>query len=628
MSGNAVSRTIVVILVLATSLSTFAQERDRSKIADKYKWNLADIYASDDAWRMAKEHLVAEIPRVDQFKGTLAKSPKDLLACLDFTFNLSKELGRISVYAGLISDQDTRDAAHLAMTQTIRQVGSDYGAKAAYIEPEILKMDKATIDAFMKQEPKLGIYRQYLDDLVRRKAHTGTEQEEKIIADASLMSDAASSINNVFSNADFPYPDVTLSDGKSIKLDKAAYTLYRAVPVREDRKKVFATFFGSLNKYRGTFGTQVYAQVKKDMFYARARKYGSSLESALDGSNIPVQVYHSLVDNVNKSLPTFHRYLNLRKRILGVDTLHYYDLYPALLKSVDLNYTVEEAEKHILVAVAPLGQDYVSVVKKALNERWIDMYPNDGKRAGAYSNGGVYDVHPYMLINYNGKYIDMSTLAHELGHTMQSYLSNKKQPYPTADYPTFVAEVASTFNEALLIDHMLKSIKDDNVRLSLLGNYLEGIKQTVFRQTQFAEFELRIHEIVEQGGTLTGDKLNEIYMEITRKYYGHDKAVCIVDDEIKSEWAMIPHFFLNFYVFQYATSFTASAALSENVLGRDKAATDKFLEFLSAGGSDYPINLLKKAGVDMTTSQPLELTMQKMNRVMDEMEAILKKTGK
>lgn len=626
MPGRTILRTFIALAFVSSAVS--AQPRDRSTIPDKYKWDLTPLYPSDEAWKAAKDRLVAEFPKVDQFKGTLNRSPKDLLACLDFNFNLYKDLARLFVYAGLVSDQDTRDAAHLAMSQTMRQVSADYNARTAFIEPEILKMDRATIESFLRQEPKLGIYRQYLDDLLRRKEHTGTEGEEKIIADAGLMSDAPASINNVFSNADFPYPDVTLSDGKAVKLDKSAFSLYRAVPNREDRKKVFAVFFGSLDRYAGTFGAQLYAEVKKDMFYARARNYKSSLESALDGSNIPVSVYKSLVDNVNKNLPTFHRYLNLRKRIMGLDTLHYYDLYPPLLKNVDLKYTVEEAEKNILAAVEPLGAEYTGVVKKALNERWIDMYPSDGKRAGAYSNGGAYDVHPYMLLNYNGLYNDMSTLAHELGHTMQSYLSNKTQPFPTASYPTFVAEVASTFNEALLIDYMLKNIKDDNARLSLLGNYLEGIKGTVLRQTQFAEFELLAHQIVEEGGTLTGEKLNQEYLNITKKYYGSDKGVCVVDDNVKAEWAMIPHFFMNFYVFQYATSFTASAALSEQVLAGNKSATKRYMEFLSAGGSDYPIELLRKAGVDMTTAQPLDLTMKKMNRVMDEMEAILKKMGK
>jgi oligoendopeptidase F len=308
---------------------------------------------------------------------------------------------------------------------------------------------------------------------------------------------------------------------------------------------------------------------------------------------------------------------------MGVDQLHYYDLYAPLVGNVNLEYPIEQASKNILAAVAPLGPEYQAAIQRALNERWIDLYPNAGKRAGAYSQGSAYDVHPYMLINFNGKYEDMSTLAHELGHTMQSYLSNKAQPYPNAGYPIFVAEVASTFNEALLNDYMLKQIKDDKTRLSLLGSYLENIKGTVFRQTQFAEFELRAHQMAEKGEPLTGEALDKLYLEITRKYYGHDKGVCIVDDSIAHEWAFIPHFYRNFYVFQYATSFTASAALSEKVMSGDKDATAKYLKFLSSGGSKYPIDLLKDAGVDMTTSQPLQLTMQKMNRVMDEMERLL-----
>ncbi|HLF19580.1 MAG TPA: M3 family oligoendopeptidase, partial [Bacteroidota bacterium] len=323
------------------------------------------------------------------------------------------------------------------------------------------------------------------------------------------------------------------------------------------------------------------------------------------------------------NLETFHRYLTLRKRILGLGELHYYDLYAPLVADVDLKYSVEEAQLHIAASLAPLGDDYIEVTKKAFSERWVDMFPTEGKRSGAYSNGSAYDVHPYMLMNYNGKYDDVSTLTHELGHTMHSYLSNKTQPYPTSQYQIFVAEVASTFNEALLIDYMLKTIKDDKVRLSLLGNYLEGFKGTIFRQTQFAEFELRIHELAEKGESLTGDNLSNLYTEITKRYYAHDRGVCIVDDEIKAEWAYIPHFYYNFYVYQYATSFTASAALSEQVLTGDKAVTKHYFEFLSSGGSDYPINLLKKAGVDMTTSAPFEFAMRKMNHIMDEIEKIL-----
>ena len=330
-----------------------------------------------------------------------------------------------------------------------------------------------------------------------------------------------------------------------------------------------------------------------------------------------------LVDGVNKHLPTFHRYLSLRKKMMGVSELHYYDLYAPLVASVDLTYPIEQGQELVLTALKPLGADYLNVIKRSFNERWIDVYPTEGKRSGAYSNGGAYDVHPYMLLNYNNKYTDVSTLAHELGHAMHSYYSNKTQPYATASYPIFLAEVASTFNEALLIDSMLKTITDRDAKLSLLGNYLEGIKGTVFRQTQFAEFELRAHEMVEKGQPLTGEALDKLYGEITRKYYGHDKGVSKVDDYIAHEWAFIPHFYRTYYVFQYATSFTASAALSEKVLAGDPAATKRYLTLLSAGGSKYPIELLKDAGVDMTSDEPLELTIKKMNRVMDEIEKLL-----
>ena len=619
-------------LAFITPDTSLAQERDRSKIADQYKWNLADIYPSDAAWKEAKQRLTesnpaaersVSIPALKKYEGTLNSSAQQLLGCLDLVTELNKEFARLYSYASMSLDQDTKVQSYLGMQQEMSQLGAAFSAQAAFIEPEILKIDPAKVQGFIKGEKKLEIYKHYLDDILRRRAHTGTEGEEKIVADAGLMSDAPSSIHGIFTNADFPYPEVTLSDGKTVKLDAAGFALQRTSANREDRKKVFAAFMGKLNDYRRTYGTLLNGQVKTELFYKNARKYNSCLESALDASNIPTQVYHSLVDNVNKNLSTFHRYLKLRQRILSVDTLHYYDLYAPLLKNVDLKYTYEESQQYILAALKPLGSDYIDVLKKGFAERWLDVYPTEGKRSGAYSNGSAYDVHPYMLLNYNGKYDDMSTVAHEFGHSMQSYLSNKNQPYATSQYPIFVAEVASTFNEALLIDYMLKQIKDDDVRLSLLGSYLEGIKGTVFRQTQFAEFELRIHEMAEKGEPLTGDVLNKVYDEIVKKYYGHDKNICIVDDEIKAEWMYIPHFYYNFYVYQYATSFTASAALSERTIAGDKASTEKYIKFLSSGGSDYPIALLKKAGVDMTTSEPFDLTMKKMNRVMDEMEKIL-----
>jgi oligoendopeptidase F len=509
------------------------------------------------------------------------------------------------------------------MRQEMIELAATVGAESAYIEPEVLQFKPGTIERFLQSEPRLKTYRFYLEDIARRAPHTLGPAEEKILADVAPLGGSPSSVYSILTNADFPYPSVTLSDGRSVKLNQANFTAHRASANREDREKVMAAFFHAIGSFSRTLGTTMYGNVQKAWFFARTRGYTSSLEAALGDPNIPVSVYSRLIDGVNRNLPTFHRYLELRKRMLGLKELHYYDLYAPLVRSVSLTYSPEDAQKHILAAVAPLGADYVAVLQRAFNERWIDLYPTPGKRSGAYSNGGAYDVHPYMLINYNGKYDDMSTLAHELGHTMQSYYSNRTQPYALSDYPIFVAEVASTFNESLLIDYMLKTITDDDSRLSLLGSYLENIKATVFRQTQFAEFELRMHELAQKGAPITGDALAKLYLEITRKYYGHDRGVSVVDDYIAHEWSYVPHFYRDFYVFQYATSFTASEALAQKVKAGDQAAVSRYLAFLAAGGSKYPIDLLEDAGVDMTTDEPLSLTMKEMNRVMDEMERLL-----
>ncbi len=619
---------LTAALALTLSVALVAQERDRARIADKYKWNLADIYATDAAWRTAKEKLASELPQLGQYRGKLTSGSSVLAEALEKQSALDKELSRLYVYASMLADQDTRDSAHEGMRQEMVQMAAAFSAEGSYIEPEILKADKAVVQRYLAAEPRLKTYRFYLEDVLRRATHTLTDSEEKMLADSGPMMGASSSTYNILSNADFPYPSVTLSDGKSVKLDQAGFTALRGVPNRADREKVMSTFFKALGSFSRTYGVTMNGEVQKVAFIAKTRKYPTALDAMLDGPGIPTPVYTRLIDGVNKNLPAFHRYLRLRKRMMGLDELHYYDLYAPLVGSVDVKYTPEEAQQHVVAAMAPLGADYQATLRKAFNDRWIDLLPSEGKRSGAYSNGGAYDVHPYMLINYNGQYSDVSTVAHELGHTMQSYYSNKTQPYPLAGYPIFVAEVASTFNESLLIDYMLKSIKDDDTKLALLGNYLENIKGTVFRQTQFAEFELRMHEMAAKGQPITGDALAKLYLEITRRYYGHDQKVAVVDDYIAHEWSYIPHFYRDFYVFQYATSFTASEALAQKVKAGSTEATKKYLTFLSAGGSKYPIDLLKDAGVDMTTDEPLVLTMKEMNRVMDEMEAILTRRGK
>jgi oligoendopeptidase F len=616
---------IVIAIVTLAIAPALGQERERTQVPDQFKWNLADIYPDEAAWRAAKDKIAADVPQLKQFQGKLGTNAATLAEALERAYAINKELSRAYTYASMLADQDTRDSSHQGMLQEMSQLGATFSAATSFIEPEILKFEKGTTTRLVANDPRLKKYEFYLADIERRAQHTLSDKEEALLAMAGPLAATPSSVYNILVNADFPYPTVTLSDGKQVTIGQANFGAYRGVPNRKDRETVMSAFFNGLGKFSRTFGTTIDGEVQKVAFYAKARKYNSSMEMALDSANIPVSVYTRLVDGVNKNLATFHRYLNLRKKMMGLSDLHYYDLYAPLVGSVDLSYTPEQAQQHVLAAVAPLGSEYQATIKRAFAERWVDLFPTPGKRSGAYSDGGAYDVHPYMLINYNGKYADMTTLAHELGHTMQSYFSNKTQPYPTAGYPIFVAEVASTFNESLLIDHMLKTIKDDDARLSLLGMYLENAKGTVFRQTQFAEFEMRMHEMAARGEPVTGDAMAKLYLDITRKYYGHDQKICVVDDYIAHEWSYIPHFYRDFYVFQYATSFTASEALAQKVKSGDTQAVKKFLTFLSAGGSKYPIELLKDAGVDMTTDEPLQLTLKEMNRVMDEMEAILAK---
>lgn len=602
-----------------------AQTRDRSEIEEQYQWNLTDLYPSDEAYEKAKKETVAKFNGILQYKGKLTRSPAQLLAGLDYHSSIIKEMLRLDSYASKKSDLDTRNSQYLAMHQEINQLFTQYNSIASFINPEILTMDQKKIDKFLTNEPKLLPYKHFLRDLLRSKEHLLSEPEEKIVAEAGLVTGAAGSIYSIFKNADMPYPTVRLSTGEEVLVDQAGYNRYRAIPNREDRKLIFEAFFGKFNDFQRTFGTEMDGNVKSQIFYKNVRKYQSTLETALDANNIPLEVYHSLIENVDKNLPSFHRYLNLKQRMMGLDTLFYYDLYAPTVAGIENEYSYPDAQKIILSALKPLGADYLKTIKEAFENRWIDVYPTPGKRSGAYSSGSAYDVHPYILLNYTSLYSDVSTIIHELGHTMHSYYSNKNQPFPTALYPIFVAEVASTLNEILLFNDMLQKASDDNLKLALLMEFLDGIKGTLFRQTQFAEFELRMNEMAEKGEQITGDSMSELYKNIVRAYYGHNQGICIVPDYINVEWAYIPHFYYNYYVYQYATSFTASVALAEGILQNEPGVVDKYIKFISSGGSDYPINLLKNAGVDMTTSEPFDKTIKMMNWAMDEIEKILEK---
>jgi oligoendopeptidase F len=604
---------------------------ERKDVAEKYKWNLADLYPSEADWTKAKDALAKRVPEMAKHKGRLGKSPQELLAALTDMFAIDLELSRLAVYANSLSDEDVRAARPREMKQAAEELATAFSSAISWVRPEILTLDPAKVRKWVGQEKKLGPYRVFLEETLRRKPHTLGAAEERVAAEAGEMARAGGEVHGVLANADLPYPTIKLSTGESVRLDPAAFTLHRQAQARADRDKVFSSFFGAIKTYERTMGSTLAAAVKSHLFEKRVRHFDTALGAALFQDNIPIAVYKQLLSDVHRSLPTLHRYLALRKRMLGLDTLRYQDLYVPLVASVDMKFQPDEARQITLDALAPLGKAYTDALSKGFGSRWTDYLPSTGKRSGAYSTG-VYGVHPYQLLNFNNRYEDLTTLAHESGHSMHTYLSLGAQPYPTADYPIFVAEVASTFNENLLIHYMLDHAKDDATRLFLLGTLLDGLRTTLFRQTQFAEFELAFHEQAERGEPLTGENLSQLYLKIAREYYGHDKKVCQVDDLLAIEWAYVPHFYYNFYVYQYATSMVASTSLARAVREEAKSGKttrrDAYLKMLSSGSSKYAIDLLKEAGVDMTTSAPFDAAIAEMNATMDEMERVLDRQPK
>ncbi len=590
--------------------------------ATTYCWNLTDIYPSRDAWSAARAEVGERLAVISSFRGKLGEGAGELRACLDTFFELGKQLRRVGAYASMRSDEDTRDAPSLEMRQTAVMLANRFSQEASFLDPEILEIGEQRVNTFIAEEPGLAIYRHLLDDILRRRPHTLGAEAETVVATAGLMADAPSAAYSVLANAEIPWPTVTLSDGTEACLDQAGYSRYRAAPNREDRRRVFDAFWGTWEGYQRTCGVMLNSQVKRDLFYSQARRYPSILAAALDGDHIPEVVYTTLIDEANKGLPTLRRYFELRGRMLGIDDLRYFDIYPPLVGS-KLSFPIERAERLVLEALAPLRPDYVATVRKGFSNRWMDVFPRPGKRSGAYSSGSVYDEHPFVLMNFNDDYESLSTLAHEWGHAMHSHLANTAQPYPTADYSIFVAEVASTFNEALLLEHMLATAGGDTERLYYLGSALERLRGTFFRQAMFAEFELEIHRLVERGEALSGDRLSEMYGRLLRRYHGHDEGVLTIDDSYAVEWAFIPHFYSSFYVYQYATSIAAASLFADEVLAGRRGARERYLGLLEAGGSDYPYQLLVNAGVDLATSAPYEALIRRMNGIMDRIEGIL-----
>ena len=613
------------LLAVATGTG-FATER--SEVPVQYRWDLTALFKNEAAWTRNREDLQRRVPTVSRFKGRLGASSDTLALALETLMGLSKDLSRLSTYASQSADEDTRDSHHAEMRDAAQRLRVELGASSSYVRPELLALGAAKIRDFAATNPRLKDYRQYLDDLMRYAPHTLSADEEKLAAQAGRMTNAGSTIRDLFNDAELPYPTIKLSTGESVRLDDAAYTQFRQSKVRADRDSVFRAFWRAHRQFEGTFGATLNAQLQAHVFDRDVHHYKSCVENALFSDNIPPRVYTQLLDDVHANLPTLFRYLRLKQNMLKLKDLRYEDLYAPMVANVEMKYTPEQAMAIVLESVAPLGKAYVDTLKHGFESRWIDWMPTTGKNSGAYSTG-AYGVHPYQLQNFTGLYDEVGTLAHESGHSMHTDLADSHQPYVTHDYATFVAEVASTLNENLLFHRMLDHTQDKATRLYLLGSYLDNLRGTLFRQTMFGEFELRSHELAEKGEGLSGASLSKLNLDITRKYYGHDLGVCKVDELYGVEWTYVPHFFYNFYVYQYATSIVASTALANGIrqeatLHKGTARRDAYLKMLAAGSSKYPIDLLKEAGVDMTTSAPFLASIKEMNAVMDEMDKLLR----
>ena len=605
-----------LLLTFAVSTAPLAAERPQDR------WNLADLYPTVGAWNEDLAKLEAQLPRIAACKGRLGDSARKLKECFDLRYDALKRYYRLAVYANELAAEDTGNSASLALRQQTSVLGSRFTQAAAYVSPELLGIGKGRIDGFVREELGLAIYRQVLDEVLRAAPHTLDDAGEALVASFQLAAGQSGSVYNILSNAEMPWPTVRLGDGSEARLDPSTFAKHRESANRDDRKKVTDAFFGKWKEFERTMGVAYYGNLKEDTVYARVRKYPDSLSRSLDRNRIPVAVYETLIQSANEHLPTLHRYFRLRGRILGVEEMRFYDIYPPLV-GAGRKYPIDEGIRIMLQSAKPLGDEYVAAMKKGVEGRWMDVYPRPRKLSGAHMAGSAYDVHPYVLMNYNDNYQSVSTLAHEWGHAMHSYLSNKAQPFATAGYSIFVAEIASTTNEGLLLDFVVKTAKDDEERLLYLGSALEGLRATFFLQSLLAEFEQRVHAMVDKGQALTGEQITKIYGEILRRYYGEAQGVMKIDELYTVGWASVPHFYRSFYVFQYATSIAAGSLFAEAILQGRPGARERYLKLLSAGGSDYPYELVKAAGVDLATREPYDAIAARMNRIMDEIEAIL-----
>jgi oligoendopeptidase F len=591
----------------------------RSDIPTEYTWNLESIYASDEDWERDFQALQQRLPALEALQGTLAQSGQALLAVLRKRDELFEKLGRLYVYASMRKDEDTTNSKYQGMADRALQLRVHAATAASYIEPEILALPQTTLDQFVQEVPDLELYGQQLRDLNRMRPHVRSVEVEAVLAAAGEVADAPDTIFSMIDNADLKLPIIKNEAGEEVELTKGNYQVFIRSTDRRVRKDAFEGLHTTFLKQRNTIAATLSSQVKGDMFYTRQRGYGSCRERALAANNIPTSVYDNLVQTVDEHIPLLNRYMRLRKRMLQLDELHMYDLYVPIIEEKQQDVRYEQACDMVVAALAPLGENYVSNLQKGFKQRWIDVYETPGKTGGAYS-GGAYGTQPFILLNYQNNRESMYTLAHELGHSMHSFYTRTHQPFQYGDYTIFVAEVASTLNEGLLTEHLLKTTADRALRLAILNHSLEGFRGTLFRQTMFAEFEQSIHHRAEQGEPLTADTLSAMYRALNEKYYGTEVTV---DELIDIEWARIPHFYYNFYVYQYATGISAASALVQQILREGQPAVERYLKFLRSGSSDYSIELLKKAGVDMTSPEPVRQALGLFESHLAQMEELI-----
>ncbi|MEK4517078.1 oligoendopeptidase F [Paenibacillus sp. FSL H8-0122] len=590
----------------------------RSEVPAENRWKLEDMFASEEQWDAEYKEVKALITSAASFQGKL-DSPDALKKCFELDDKLSLLTERLYVYAHMRQDEDTAAPKYQALSSKAKKLGVEAGEALSFVTPEILALPDATLDQFIA-DPSLSDYTFTLTEMKREKAHVLSKAEEALLAQVSTIAQAPQTVFSMLNNADLKFPKIKNEEGKEVELTHGSYIQFLESPDREVRKNAFKAVYETYGKQKNTIAATLSANVNKNVFYSRVRKYPSVLEMSLYGDNIPKEVYTNLIDTIHESLPLMHRYMKLRQKLLGVDELHMYDLFAPLVDEYKLDITFDEAKKITKEGLKPLGEDYLSVLQEGYDKGWIDVYENENKRSGAYS-WGAYGTHPYVLLNHNDNLNSMFTLAHEMGHALHSYYSDTALKYRDAQYTIFLAEVASTTNEALLMDYLLNKSTDPKEKMYLLTYYADQFRTTVFRQTMFAEFEKIIHQRAEEGESLTPQDLSAIYYDLNVKYYGKNM---VVDQDIEMEWARIPHFYNSFYVYKYATGFSAATSFAKQILEEGKPAVDRYLGFLKSGGSDYSINILSKAGVDMSSPEPIREAMSVFESVIEQMEQLTK----